>query len=157
MRGIFPNPEFEILPGLFVTVRIPLGKNENAILIPEAALGSDQAGRYVWVVDEDDVVQRVNVQVGSKYEDLIVIQEGLKPDDWVIVDGIQRVRSKAKVSPERTELPDSGGEIENVKQGSTPPAESDEEADAASSEPPADTGSTPEKDAPEKDAAAEGK
>ncbi len=128
VRGIFPNAKLDILPGLFVTVRIPLGKTEDAMLIPERAVGSDQAGRYVWVVGGDNTAVRADVQVGDKYEDLIVITAGLKADDWVIVDGTQRVRANSKVTPEKTTLPDSGGEITTVRQDATLPAtEGDEE------------------------------
>ena len=127
----------DIIPGLFVTVRIPLERIEDARLIPEAAVGSDQAGRYVWVVGDDNAVARADVQVGAKYEDLIVITKGLEADDWVVIDGIQRVRSKAKVAPERTTLPDSGGEITTVRQAATLPAVEGVEQEAPEGESPA--------------------
>ena len=120
LRGIFPNPEFKVFPGLFVTVRIPMGKTDDALLVPESAVSGDQAGRYVWLVGDDNVVSRANVRLGAKYQELIVVTEGLKKDDWVIIEGIQRARNKAKVSPEKSDLPDLGTEISTVKQEATP-------------------------------------
>jgi RND family efflux transporter MFP subunit len=123
VRGKFPNTDQGILPGLFVTIKIPLGKNEDAILIPEVAISSDQAGRYVWTVGEDNVVKRANVKVGAKYGELIVIREGVKPDDWVIIEGIQQVRINAKVNRQETEVPDTADQDPG-------PAEEDQTAPA---------------------------
>ena len=80
IRGIFPNADRDILPGLFVRVRIPIGESENAILVPERAFSSDQAGRYLLIVTADNTVERRNVIVGGKYDDLLVVEEGLKGD-----------------------------------------------------------------------------
>ena len=77
LRGIFPNPDGKILPGLFARVQGPVvGIEENALLVPEVALGYDQQGSYVLVVDDKNVVQRRGVKTGVKVGDLRVIEQG---------------------------------------------------------------------------------
>ena len=76
-----------LLPGYFVRVRVPLGRSTNALLVPDVALGSDQGGRYVLVVNKDNVVEQRKVEIGPLVGDLRVIESGLKPDDRVVVGG----------------------------------------------------------------------
>ena len=121
IRAIFPNPKMAIFPGLFVRVRIPLGVTENAVLIPEQALGADQAGRFVMIVADDDVVERRNVQIGEKYEDMVVVTDGLSGEERVVINGLQRSRPGAKVSPQEKQLEPIAGELESVAAGSEPP------------------------------------
>ena len=104
IRGIFPNPDQKIVPGLFVRVRIPRSTQEDALLIPELALGADQAGRFALVVNNQNVIERCNVTVGVKDRDMVVIDAGLQPDDWVVIQGVQRARPGAEVLPNQTEL-----------------------------------------------------
>ena len=99
VRGVFPNADGKILPGLFVRVRVPTDVQENALLIPDRALGTDQSGQYVLVVDANDVVEYRSVKAGAQIEDLRVVEGKIKPDDRVIVDGLLRARPKAKVKP----------------------------------------------------------
>ncbi len=121
IRAIFPNPEMNIFPGLFVRIRVPMGVRENAVLLPERCLGADQAGRYVMLVGENNTVERRNIQVGAKYEDLIVITEGLTGDESVVIDGIQRARPGAEVTPKTTELSPVKGDLEIIEEGSHSP------------------------------------
>jgi RND family efflux transporter MFP subunit len=138
VRGIFPNPDLEIVPGLFVRIRVPIGEQENALLVPETALGADQAGRYLLVVNSKNVVERRNVTVGSKhravdlkYGHMVVIEEGLRADDRVVIEGLQRGRPGREVTAEPVELPALEDELAVVqeedvapdKRGSTAPAE----------------------------------
>ena len=104
LRAVFPNPRgasgvTRLLPGMFVRLRIPVGVRDKALLVPERALGVDQAGRYLLLVNAQDVVEQRTVKVGAAAEGLRVIEEGLSPDDWVVVSGIQRARPGAKVQP----------------------------------------------------------
>ncbi len=102
VRAIFDNPpsqETFLLPGLFVRVRVQLGEYENALLIPERAIGRDQAGSFVFIVDDDKKAVRKNVKLGTKQNDMIVVESGLKKTDSVIVDGLQRVRPGVVVDP----------------------------------------------------------
>lgn len=125
VRAIFPNPDRKILPGLFVRIRVPMGITENAILIPERAVGADQAGRFVKIVQADNVVERRNVVMGSKYEDMVVISEGLNGDESIVIDGLQRARAGAKVQPNEKQLSQLATQLESVEQGDSMPVTQD--------------------------------
>jgi RND family efflux transporter MFP subunit len=99
MRGIFPNTNGSILPGFFVRVRIPAGQRENALLVPERALGTDQSGRYLLVVGKDDIVEYRAVTVGAKIDQLRVVDGKIGDLDRVIVDGLLQARPRLKVVP----------------------------------------------------------
>jgi multidrug efflux pump subunit AcrA (membrane-fusion protein) len=77
-----------------------VGREENAILVPEVALGFDQLGRYVLVVNDKNVVERRQVITGPEENGFIVIDSGLKPEERVIVNGLQRAIPGREVSPE---------------------------------------------------------
>jgi RND family efflux transporter MFP subunit len=97
VRAEVNNDKLLLSPGMFVRIRLPVGKPKPSLVIPEEALGSDQGQRYVYVVnDKDEVVYRA-VKLGPQVERLRVIEEGVKPDDRVIVSGLQRVRPGVKV------------------------------------------------------------
>jgi RND family efflux transporter MFP subunit len=100
VRGILPNPDRVLLPGYFVRVRVPYGQQVNALLVPDVALGSDQAGRYVLVVNGDNVVEQRKVETGPLQGDLRVIESGLKPDDRVVTAGLLRAIPGQKVDPQ---------------------------------------------------------
>ena len=83
-----------------VRVRVPVGSPlENALLVPETALGTDQSGRYLLVVGKDDVVEQRKVEVGPPEGIERVITKGLAADDRVIVDGLLRSIPGQKVEP----------------------------------------------------------
>jgi RND family efflux transporter MFP subunit len=98
-RAVFDNPTHVLLPGLFVRVRIPTGTIDNALLVPKVALGADQSGRYLLVVNKDNVVEQRNVEIGSVEGALRVIEKGIKAGDRVIVSGLQRAVPGQKVEP----------------------------------------------------------
>jgi RND family efflux transporter MFP subunit len=98
-RGIFANADRTLLPGFFTRVRVPVEHQPDALLVPDTALGADQGGRYVLVVNKDNVVEQRHVQAGPQYDTLRIIDSGLKPDDRVVVDGLQRAIPGAKVDP----------------------------------------------------------
>lgn len=100
VRGLIPNPNNELLPGYFVRIRVPIDRTENALLVPDTALGSDQSGRYVLVVNGDNVVEQRKVQTGPLDGGLRVIDNGLKPDDHVVTAGLLRVIPGQKVDPQ---------------------------------------------------------
>lgn len=100
MRGVFPNPDGVLVPGLFVRIQVPVGILKDAILTEDRALGRDQRGTYLLVVDENNVVQYRPVEAGPVQTDgKIVILKGLQPKDRVIINGLQRVRPGAKCTP----------------------------------------------------------
>ena len=98
-RAILPNSDGVLLPGYFVRVRIAEDE-QKGLLVPDAALGSDQGGRYVLVVNGDNVVEQRKVEVGPRVGELRVIDSGLKPDDRVIVAGLLRTIPGQKVDPQ---------------------------------------------------------
>jgi RND family efflux transporter MFP subunit len=100
VRGLFKNPDRALLPGNFVRVRIPVGQQQDALLVPEAALGSDLGGRYLLVVNADNVVEQHTVETGPTVGSLRVIESGLKPDDRVVVTGMLRAIPGQKVDPQ---------------------------------------------------------
>lgn len=100
VRGIIPNPTRILLPGYFVRVRVPIGKEQNALLVPDTALGTDQGGRYLLVVNNENAVEQRKVQTGPVEGTLRVIEDGLKPDDRVVIAGLLRAIPGQKVDPQ---------------------------------------------------------
>lgn len=99
-RALLNNPDRALLPGLFVRVRIPTGRQDDALLVPDAALGSDQSGRYLLVAGKDNVVEQRNVEIGLLEGTLRVIEKGIGPEDRVIVSGLLRAVPGQKVDPQ---------------------------------------------------------
>ncbi|MCP1836861.1 RND family efflux transporter MFP subunit [Bradyrhizobium sp. USDA 4532] len=100
VRGVFANPDRTLLPGFYVRVRVPFDKQDNALLVPDVAIGSDQAGRYVLVVNAENVVEQRKVTTGPLDEGLRVIERGLKPDDRIVTAGLLRAIPGQKVDPQ---------------------------------------------------------
>jgi RND family efflux transporter MFP subunit len=101
VRGIFPNPNRTMLPGYFVRVRVPIDRQEKALLVPDIALSSDQGGRYLLIVNGDNVVEQRHVQTGQLEDGgLRVIEDGLKPEDRVVTAGLLRTIPGQKVDPQ---------------------------------------------------------
>ena len=101
LRGIFPNSDRTILPGLFVRVRVPALQKRDALLVPGDAVSFDQQGEFLLVVNEKNVVERRGVKTGPQVGELLVIGEGLKPDDLVIVEGVLQAIPGRTVNPQR--------------------------------------------------------
>ncbi len=100
VRGVLPNADRVLLPGYFVRVRVPLEEQKAALLVPDAALGSDQAGRYVLVVSSENIVEQRKVVSGPLEGNLRVIESGLKPEDRVVTAGLLRAIPGQKVDPQ---------------------------------------------------------
>src|SRR6185295_8613421 len=90
-------------PGLFVRLRFPVGQAHQALLVQEEALGTDQGQRFLYVVNEKDEVVYRRVKVGMLTHGRRVIEEGLKPGERVVVNGLQRVRPGDKVTAKPAE------------------------------------------------------
>jgi RND family efflux transporter MFP subunit len=108
VRGVVPNPKGFIESGMRARVRIPVGDPHKAILVTERAVGNDQGRKFLYVVNDKKVVERRDVKLGRLADGMQVILEGLKPDDWVIVNGIQRVRDAMEVEPKQSAMPGAG-------------------------------------------------
>ena len=100
VRGVLPNPGRVLLPGYYVRVRVPFDEQKDALLVPDASLGSDQAGRYVLVVNGDNVVEQRKIKTGQLEGNLRVIEGGLKGDDRVVTAGLLRAIPGQKVNPQ---------------------------------------------------------
>ena len=97
VRAEFPNPlpqsqQVALIPGQYVPLRLTVGKNPDALLIPEPALVESQIGNQVYVVGNDNKVESRTVAVGKSYQHQRIITKGLKKDEKVIVEGTQKVR-----------------------------------------------------------------
>ncbi len=99
VRGVFPNKDGFLYPGLFVRVRIPLETQKDALLVSERAIGTDLGGKYVLVVGKDNIVQQRHVELGTLVDGKRVIRKGLAPDESYIINGLQRARPGLPVEP----------------------------------------------------------
>ena len=99
VRAVVPNKDLSILPGLFGRVRLIASAPYEALLLPDTAIATDQSRKIVFVVKDDDTVEAKAVTLGPLDDGLRIVREGLTPQDRVIVDGLQRARVGAKVSP----------------------------------------------------------
>lgn len=106
MRGVFPNAEVPPLlyPGLFARLRMPIQESSEALLVSERAIGADQGGRYLLVVNSENMVEKRVIRQGQLVDGMQVIEEGVRPGEWVIVSGLQRARPGAKVSPKQSDM-----------------------------------------------------
>ena len=92
LRGIFPNQDRVMFPGLFAAVRIPLGPPKPGLVVPNATVLSDQQGDYVFIVNEKNVVERRNVVKGPLEGAARAVASGLQPTDRVVINGIPNIR-----------------------------------------------------------------
>ena len=104
-RAVIPNQDLSILPGQFGRIRLIGSAPYEALLLPDAAVATDQSRKIVFVVKEDNTVEARPVVLGPLDEGLRVVRDGLKAEDRVIVDGLQRARVGAKVTPQAAKAP----------------------------------------------------
>ena len=109
LRGEFPNPDGLLSPGFFARMRVRGNAPYPAILLPDKAIATDQAQRFVWVVNSENQVEYRQVFLGAHIGQSQVITQGLKSDEWVVIEGLQKVRPGAKVNPERISLAELQG------------------------------------------------
>jgi RND family efflux transporter MFP subunit len=99
-RAVFSNPHGVFTPGMFGRVRVPGSPPYMALLVPDAAIGTEQARKYVLVVDGQNIVRQKYVTLGQTSGDLRVVKDGLATDDRVVVNGLMRARAGMKVKPQ---------------------------------------------------------
>jgi RND family efflux transporter MFP subunit len=104
VRAVFANPNGAFTPGMFARVQMAAAPPSEALLVPEAAIGAEQARKFVFVVDADSVARPKYVTLGPVVDDLRVVTGGLTPGDDVIVNGLMRVRPGVKVAPQRANI-----------------------------------------------------
>jgi multidrug efflux system membrane fusion protein len=108
-RAMLVNAQGVLTPGMFGRVRVPGSPPYEALLLPDTAIGSEQARKYVLAVDNENVARTKYVTLGRLVGDLRVIKEGIGPDDRVIVNGLMRARPGAKVTPQEQPPPAPAG------------------------------------------------
>jgi multidrug efflux system membrane fusion protein len=104
LRAVVQNGDVSLLPGIFVRVRIPAEVVKNAVLVPAAAIGSDQQGSYVIVVDDKKLAQQRHVTTSAGPGGFEVIDRGLKAEESVVVGGLDRAIPGSALAPKETTL-----------------------------------------------------
>lgn len=107
LRAIFPNSDYSILPGMFARIRVPYEEGVKAMVVPEVAVGTDQLGYYVLLVNDKNVVERRGIEVGPQVDKMYVVDKGLKGDEWIIVNGLLEAIPGREVNPTRTTAPEA--------------------------------------------------
>ena len=116
-RAVFANPNNILTPGMFARVRVPGSPPYEALLVPDAAIGTEQARKFVLTVNSDNTVVPKYITLGQTTADnLQIIKSGVDPDDRVIVDGLMRARPGQKVTPQEAAKPGAA-----PAQGGKPP------------------------------------
>ncbi len=127
VRGVFPNPPLPrgrrlLTPRMFVRIQLPVGVPHAALLVIDRALATDQGIKYLYVIDAENKTEYRKVSIGALQEDgLRVIDEGIKPDDRVVVGALQHVQGGMKVDPEEIAMPTLGVD-EAAEYGTARPA-----------------------------------
>lgn len=99
MRGVVPNPDGQLIPGLFARVRVPASARQTAVLISDRAISTDQSLKFVLTLSATNTAEYRPVKLGPILDGKRIIREGLQPGEQVIVNGIQRVRPGMSVKP----------------------------------------------------------
>ena len=101
LRGEFANPKRELLPGMYVRVRIEQGIDSDAIAVPQQAIQRNAGGgSEVFIVKDDDHVARQAVRIGAAQDGQWLVTDGLKAGDRVVVEGFQKFAAGDKVKPQ---------------------------------------------------------
>jgi RND family efflux transporter MFP subunit len=103
-RAVFANPNGTFTPGMFGRIQVAAAPAREALLVPDAAIGTEQVGKFVLVLDAENVARPKYVTLGPVVDGLRVITEGLAPGDNVIVNGLMRARAGVKVTPQRSNI-----------------------------------------------------
>jgi RND family efflux transporter MFP subunit len=110
IQGIFPNPEYILRPGLYAKIRTAADIKHGALLVPQSAVLETQGQYQVAVVGADNRVSLRTVKIGKQVGSLRIIEDGVKPGERVITEGVQRVSDGMEVKPSlATPEPDSAG------------------------------------------------
>jgi RND family efflux transporter MFP subunit len=115
--GVLANPNGLLDDGMRARARIPIGDPHPVLMITERAIGNEQGRKFVYVVDAENKARRRDVTLGRASDGMQVVREGLQPDDWVVVNGIQRVRDGMKVDPQREKMPGAPKAAEQTEKG----------------------------------------
>jgi RND family efflux transporter MFP subunit len=108
-RAVFANPDGVLTPGMFGRIRVPGSPPYTALLIPDTAIGTEQARKYVLVVDDGNVARQRYITIGQLDGRLRVVKDGLKANDRIIVNGLMRARGDQEVTPQEEGAPPPKG------------------------------------------------
>jgi RND family efflux transporter MFP subunit len=110
LRAQFSNPDGRLVPGLFARIRLPVSARHPAVLVDDAAIGTDQAQKFVLVLGDKNSAEYRKVTLGPEIDGLRVVRTGLKSGEKIIVNGIQRARPGMPVTPQEqvTQAQNSG-------------------------------------------------
>ncbi|MBS0208118.1 MAG: efflux RND transporter periplasmic adaptor subunit [Planctomycetes bacterium] len=128
VRAVIENKDLLLAPGMFLRLRIPVTTPQQALLVHEESLGTDQGQRFLYVVNEKDEISYRRVQTGFLTAGMRVIQEGLEPGERVVVTGLQRVRPGVKVVPKWLDEKKAGLASKVAAPDTIAPAENTSEA-----------------------------
>ncbi|HEX7855797.1 MAG TPA: efflux RND transporter periplasmic adaptor subunit [Sphingobium sp.] len=103
-RAVLPNPNHFLTPGMFGRARLLGSGTYKALLVPDEAIVTDQTRRIVYVVNKQNKTVGRPVEIGAKVEGLRIIRAGLAPTEWVVLDGLGRIRPEAAVTPQRGKI-----------------------------------------------------
>lgn len=101
LRAEFPNEKGVLSPGFFARIKIQGNSPYPGVLVPDRAISTDQDQHFIWVVNQDNQVDKRQVKLGAHIEESRVIQEGLKADEWLVIEGLQKLKPGIKIDPER--------------------------------------------------------
>ena len=100
IRAEVDNPAGELKSGLYISIRLPYGSREHAILVRDASIATDQLGKYMYVVNDSNVVEYRPVETGQLVNDTLrVIDEGISPTDRYVTKALLKVRAGMPVRP----------------------------------------------------------
>ena len=119
-RAALANPDGRYTPGLFARVRLVGGEERDSVLIEDRAVGTDLSKKFVLALTSDNRVEYRLVQLGPEIDGLRIVEQGLKPDDLVVVNGMQHVRPGESVSPTRVPMGEGTG-LEQVALAASSP------------------------------------
>lgn len=122
MRAILPNADRRLIPGFTGRLRLPVQCTESALLVPEAAILSEQTRKYVYVVNAEGIIEPRTVELGRSHGIQRVVQTGLKPEDWVVVTGLWMLRPGVKVEVVKPQATGTNGISASLGRAGTVPA-----------------------------------
>lgn len=121
LRAVFDNAAGDFTPGLFARLQLASGEARNAVMTPDAAVGTDQSRKFLLIVGADNKVEYRPVQLGVARDGMRVVESGLKPGELVVVDGLQRARPGMPVAPEKLEVDAEGKPVPKAPAGNAAP------------------------------------
>ena len=111
LRAVFPNPDGRVVPGLFARIRVPLSERHPALLVEERAIGTDQAQKFVLILTSTNTVEYRSVKLGPVVDGKRIVRTGLNGAEKIVVNGLQRVRPGAPVTPQEAMAANDGPKL----------------------------------------------